>query len=270
MSERSATWLWQQIRGEGEALVKSEPLLASFFHSTLLNHATLEDALAFLLANQLGNTDVQPMLLRHVCKEAYANEPQIIDAATADSLAHYDRDPACKYFSMPLLYFKGFQAVQAYRVAHWLWRQQRRALALFLQNRIAAVFDIDIHPAATIGSGLMVDHGTGVVIGATAVLGNDISMLHSVTLGGSGVGEGRRHPCIADGVLIASGAKLLGPIKIGRDAKIAAGSVVLSDVAEFSTVAGVPARAVGAANKSVPSHDMNHCLDDDGVCLDDG
>ena len=262
MSERNSAWLWQRIRGEGETLVNGEPLLASFFHSTLLNHSSLENALAFLLANQLGNTDVQPMLLQQVCKEAYASEPQIIDAATADSLAHYDRDPACKYFSMPLLYFKGFQAVQAYRVANWLWRQQRRALALFLQNRIAEVFDIDIHPAATIGSGLMVDHGTGVVIGATAVLGNNISMLHSVTLGGSGMGTERRHPRIDDGVLIASGAKLLGPITVGRDAKIGAGSVVLSDVAEFSTVAGVPARLVGAANKSVPSQDMNQCFDD--------
>lgn len=262
MSERNSTWLWQQIRGEAQALVNAEPLLASFFHSTLLNHVSLEEALAFLLANQLGNTDVQPMLLQQVCKQAYASEPELIDAATADSLAHYDRDPACKYFSMPLLYFKGFQAVQAYRVANWLWRQQRRAIASFLQNRIAEVFDIDIHPAATIGSGLMVDHGTGVVIGATAVLGNNISMLHSVTLGGSGVGAGRRHPNVGDGVLIASGAKLLGPITIGRDAKIAAGSVVLSDVAEFSTVAGVPARAVGGANKSMPAQDMNQCLDD--------
>jgi serine O-acetyltransferase len=262
MSERDAVWLWQQIRGEAATLVNGEPLLASFFHSTLLNHASLEDALGFLLANQLGDANVQPMLLQQVCREAYASEPKLIEAATADSLAHYDRDPACKYFSMPLLYFKGFQAVQAYRIANYLWRQQRRALALFLQNRIADVFDIDIHPAATIGSGLMVDHGTGVVIGATAVLGDNISMLHSVTLGGSGMAAGRRHPQIGDGVLIASGAKLLGPITIGRDAKIAAGSVVLNDVPEFFTVAGVPARAVGASNKSVPSQDMNQSFDD--------
>jgi serine O-acetyltransferase len=262
MSERDAVWLWQQIRGEAATLVNGEPLLASFFHSTLLNHASLEDALGFLLANQLGDANVQPMLLQQVCREAYASEPKLIEAATADSLAHYDRDPACKYFSMPLLYFKGFQAVQAYRIANYLWRQQRRALALFLQNRIADVFDIDIHPAATIGAGLMVDHGTGVVIGATAVLGDNISMLHSVTLGGSGMAAGRRHPQIGDGVLIASGAKLLGPITIGRDAKIAAGSVVLNDVPEFFTVAGVPARAVGASNKSVPSQDMNQSFDD--------
>lgn len=263
MSERNSAWLWQQMRREGRELVASEPLLASFYHSALLNHASLEAALAFLLANQLGNDDVQPMLLQQVCAEAYTAEPQMIAAATADSLAHYDRDPACKYYSMPLLYFKGFHAVQAYRVAHWLWRQQRRSLALFLQNRIAAVFDIDIHPAASIGSGLMVDHGTGVVIGETAVLGNDVSMLHSVTLGGSGKGGGRRHPQVGDGVLIASGAKLLGPIAIGRGAKIAAGSVVLADVPEFSTVAGVPAHIVGAPRKQAPALEMDQQLGED-------
>ncbi len=262
MSERNSNWLWAQIRREGAELVRSEPLLASFYHTALLNHASMQSALAFLLANQLGNSDVQPMLVRQVCDEAYAAEPQIIDAATADSLAHFDRDPACKYYSMPLLHFKGFHAVQAYRVAHWLWRQQRRSLALFLQNRIAAVFDIDIHPAATIGRGLMLDHGTGVVIGETAVLGDDISMLHSVTLGGSGTDAARRHPRIGDGVLIASGAKLLGAIAIGRGAKIAAGSVVLDDVPEFSTVAGVPARIVGVPHKHASALDMDQCLDD--------
>lgn len=262
MSERNPAWLWQQIRREGAALVNSEPLLASFYYTALLNHASLQSALAFLLANQLGDSDVQPMLLQQVCAEAYAAQPQIVAAATADSLAHYDRDPACKHYSMPLLHFKGFHALQAYRVAHWLWQRQRRSLALFLQNRIADALDIDIHPAATIGSGLMLDHGTGVVIGETAELGDDISMLHSVTLGGCGTGPGRRHPRIGDGVLIASGAKLLGPITIGRGAKIAAGSVVLDDVPDFSTVAGVPARIVGAPHKKTPAHDMDQCLDD--------
>ncbi len=261
MSERNSMWLWQEIRREGAELVRSEPLLASFYHTALLNHTSLQSALAFLLANQLGNSDVQPMLLQQVCVEAYAAEPRIIDAATADSLAHYDRDPACKYYSMPLLHFKGFHALQAYRVAHWLWQQQRRSLALFLQNRIADAFDIDIHPAATIGSGLMLDHGTGVVIGETAILGDDISMLHSVTLGGCGTGAARRHPHVGDGVLIASGAKLLGPITIGRGAKIAAGSVVLDDVPDFSTAAGVPARIVGVPHKHAPAHDMDQHLD---------
>ena len=262
MSARDSNWLWQRIRDEARELVKSEPVLASFYHTALLNHASLGSALAFLLANQLGDNDVQPMLLRQVCAEAYAAAPDIIAAATADSLAHYDRDPACQRYALPLLYFKGFHAVQAYRVANWLWQRQRRSLALFIQSRIADVFDIDIHPAATIGRGLMVDHGTGVVIGATAVLGDDISMLHAVTLGGSGTCVERRHPRVGDGVLIAAGAKLLGPIAIGRGAKIAAGSVVLDDVPEFSTVAGVPARVVGAPHKHAPSLDMDQCLDD--------
>jgi serine O-acetyltransferase len=262
MSERNSIWLWQQIRSEGHELVRSEPLLASFYHTALLNHASLQSALAFLLANQLGNSDLQPMLLQQVCAEVYGSQPQIIDAATADSLAHYDRDPACKLYSMPLLHFKGFHALQAYRVAHWLWRQQRQSLALFLQNRIADAFDIDIHPAAAIGRGLMLDHGTGVVIGETAILGDDISMLHSVTLGGSGTGCARRHPRVGDGVLIASGAKLLGPITIGRGAKVAAGSVVLDDVPDFSTVAGVPARIVGRPHQHSPALDMNHSFGD--------
>ncbi len=190
--------------------------MASFYHASLLNHASLASALSFLLAAKLSDRNVPAMLLREVCDDVYRADQVVIEAAAADSLAHYDRDPACRYYSLPLLNFKGFQAVQAYRVAHWLWQRQRRALALFLQNRIASVFDVDIHPAATIGWGLMVDHGTGVVIGETAQIGNNVSMLHSVTLGGSGTTQARRHPQIGDGVLIASGAKLLGPIEVGR------------------------------------------------------
>lgn len=254
---RSPAWLWQQIRGEAAALAQAEPLLASFYHVSLLNHTSLASALAFLVAARLGDRDVSAMLLREVSMEAYAATPAIVEAAAADSLAHYDRDPACKHYSMPLLYFKGFQAVQAYRVAHWLWLHQRHALALFVQHRIASVFDIDIHPAAEIGPGLMVDHGTGVVIGATAVLGANVSMLHSVTLGGSGTQSERRHPRVGDGVLIASGAKLLGPIDIGNGAKIGAGSVVLDDVPPFSTVAGVPARQVGKPHDSASALDMD-------------
>ena len=262
VGERNSIWLWQQIRREGRELAGSEPLLASFYHTALLHHASLQSALAFLLASRLGNSDVQPILLQQVCAEVYAAQPQIIDAATADSLAHYDRDPACKYYSMPLLHFKGFHALQAYRVAHWLWQRQRRSLALFLQNRIADAFDIDIHPAAAIGSGLMLDHGTGVVIGETAILGDNLSMLHSVTLGGCGTGSARRHPRIGDGVLIASGAKLLGPIAVGCGAKIAAGSVVLDDVPDFSTVAGVPARIVGVRHQHASALDMDQQLGD--------
>ena len=259
---RNAHWLWQQIRAEGQQLVNGEPLLASFYHANLLHHASLASAVAYLIASKIGDRDVPAMLLQQVCDEAYAMEPELIERAAADCLAHYDRDPACQHYSMPLLYFKGFHAVQAYRIAHWLWQQQRQALALFMQNRIASVFDVDIHPAARIGAGLMVDHGTGVVIGETAVLGDNISMLHSVTLGGCGTDPIRRHPLVHDGVLIASGAKLLGPIDIGTGAKIAAGSVVLHDVPAHATVAGVPARVVGKPSAISASFDMDQQLEE--------
>lgn len=242
---RDAAWLWRHIRDDAAMLSDCEPNLSSFFHASLLNHASLASALAFLLADKLGNHDVPPMLLRQVCDDAFAADPSIAEAAAADSLAHYDRDPACAYYAMPILYFKGFHAVQAYRVAHWLWQQQRHALARFLQSRIATVFDVDIHPAARIGSGLMVDHATGLVIGETAVVGSNVSILHGVTLGGCGTGGGPRHPQVGEGVLISAGAKLLGPVSIGAGAKIAAGSVVLESVEPYMTVAGVPARQVG-------------------------
>lgn len=260
---RDAAWLWRQIHNEAVTLSGSEPNLASFFHVSLLNHASLASALGFLLANKLGDRDVPPMLLRQVCDDAFRAEPAMEQAAAADCLAHYDRDPACHFYAMPLLYFKGFHAVQAYRVAHWLWGQQRRGLALFLQNRIATVFDVDIHPAASIGAGLMVDHGTGLVIGETAVVGANVSMLHGVNLGGCGTGPGARHPQVEDGVLISAGAKLFGPISIGSGAKIAAGSVVLESVAAHMTVAGVPARRVGNERAKIPALEMDQWLDED-------
>lgn len=260
---RDAAWLWREIRQEAVLLSRSEPVLASFFHISLLNHAALASALAFLLASKIGDRDVQPMLVRQVCDEAYNADPNLVEAAAADSLAHYDRDPACSTYSMPLLYFKGFQAIQAYRVAHWLWRRQRHALALFLQNRISTVFDVDIHPGAQLGSGLMVDHATGLVIGETAVVGRDVSMLHGVTLGGCGTGKGPRHPQVGDGVLISAGAKLLGPVQIGDGAKVAAGSVVLTDVPSRTTVAGVPARPMGQPRGVQPALDMDQNLNGD-------
>lgn len=256
-NSRDAAWLWRQIRGEALALGEGEPVLASFYHSSLLNHATLASALGFLLAGKLGSRDVPAMLVRQVCDEAYAADPTLVEMAAADSLAHYDRDPACVRYSIPLLYFKGFQAIQGYRVAHWLWREERRALALFLQNRISTEFDVDIHPAARIGGGVMIDHATGVVVGETAVIGRNVSMLHGVSLGGCGTSAGARHPQVGDGVLIAAGAKLLGPVSIGNGAKIAAGSVVLNDVAAHTTVAGVPAHVVGRPMEPQPALAMD-------------
>ncbi len=258
---RDAAWIWRQIRREAADLGASEPVLVSFFHSSLLSHDALSTALAFLLAGQLGDRDVGAMLISQVCEELYRAEPELLEMAAADICAHYDRDPACTRYSMPLLHFKGFQAIQSQRIAHALWRRDRRALALFLQNRCATRFDVDIHPAARIGCGVMLDHATAVVIGETATVGDDVSMLHSVSLGGSGRSGGLRHPQVGEGVLIAAGARLFGAIRVGSGAKVAAGSVVIDDVAEHTTVAGVPARVVGATAGERPAFAMDQGLE---------
>ena len=254
---RDPVWLWRQISGEAQALIRAEPMLASFFHASLLEHRSLASALAFLLAHKLGDRDMPAMSVREVSADIYGAHPELVDAAAADICAHYDRDPACADYATPLLHFKGFQALQAHRIGHALWMGQRRSLALFLQYRIATAFDVDIHPGARIGHGIMIDHATGVVIGETAVIGNNVSMLHSVSLGGSGCGDGRRHPEVGEGVLIAAGAKLLGPIRVGAGAKIAAGSVVLIDVPAHATAAGVPARIVGTTLQAQPALSMD-------------
>lgn len=255
--------LWTAMLAEADAFGRSEPVLASFYHASILNHGSFAGALSFQLASKLGCDSVPDMLIRDVAAEVYVADPSVLASAVADICAHYDRDPACDHYGMPFLYFKGFQAIQAQRIAHWLWGQGRESLALFLQNRIATVFDVDIHPAARIGAGIMVDHATGVVIGETAIIGNNVSMLHSVTLGGCGRGRGQRHPQIGDGVLIAAGAKVLGNIHIGEGAKIAAGSVVLNTVAPHTTVAGVPARPVGQPSKDIPALNMDQHINGD-------
>lgn len=253
----STDQLWSAMAEEARTFGGNEPVLASFYHANILNHDNFAAALSFHIAAKLGCDSVPAMLIRDVFHQAFERDPGIVEAAVADICAHYDRDPACDHYGMPFLYFKGFQAIQAYRIAHWLWGEGRQAMALFLQNRIATVFDVDIHPAAKVGSGVMVDHATGLVIGETAVVGNNVSMLHSVTLGGCGSGSGPRHPTIGDGVLIATGAKILGNILVGEGAKIAAGSVVLESVPPHSTVAGVPAKVVGRPSEAVPALDMD-------------
>ena len=173
-------------------------------------------------------------------------------------MATFDRDPACHRYLQPLLFFKGFQAVQAYRLGHWLWLNGHKNLAYQVQMRVSEVFGVDIHPAARIGRGIMIDHAHSIVIGETAVVGDNVSMLHSVTLGGTGKEDGDRHPKIGDGVLIGAGAKVLGNIRIGSCSRIAAGSVVLEDVPACKTVAGVPARIVGEAGCAQPAIEMDH------------
>jgi serine O-acetyltransferase len=252
--------VWAAIRAEVAEDAAREPILASWLHATILKHETLEDALSFHLAAKLAGPNLSEVLVREVIEEALGGDAAIGRAVRADIRAVRERDPACERYSTPLLHFKGFQALQCHRVAHWLWTCQRRALALHLQMRISEVFGVDIHPAARIGSGILIDHGTGVVIGETALVEDNVSMLHEVTLGGTGKQGGDRHPKVRAGVLIGAGAKILGNVEIGTGAKIGAGSVVLDDVPPHATVAGVPARVVGRAEVDQPALEMNHRL----------
>lgn len=257
---------WDLMRDEAAEMAAQSPILASFLHTTILNRGRFEDALSYQLAQKLGNEALTSLNIREVFDQALESDPEIGQAARADIIAVFDRDPACTSLAEPFLYFKGYHALQAYRIAHWLWQVNERPLALFLQNRISEVFAVDIHPAAKIGRGILIDHATGIVIGETAVVEDDVSMLHEVTLGGTGKETGDRHPKIRRGVLISAGAKVLGNIEIGECARVGAGSVVLHDVPPHKTVAGVPAVIVGEVGDSNPSHTMDHSLP--GDCTD--
>lgn len=249
--------IWDTIRTEVQEELESEPILASFLHATVLKHVRLEDALSFHLASKLASPSLSSMLVRELIDETLSASPSIGQAIRADLQAVHDRDPASRGFSEPFLYFKGFHALQSYRIAHWLWQQDRCSLAIHLQNRISEVFSVDVHPAASIGAGILIDHGTSVVIGETAVVEDNVSLLHEVTLGGTGKELGDRHPKVRHGVLIGAGAKVLGNVEIGAGAKIAAGSVVLDDVPSHCTVAGVPAKIVGRPGVDEPALEMN-------------
>lgn len=254
--------LWRAIREETAAEAAKEPILASFLHATILNHDSLAAALSFHLASKLDSSTAPALLLREVIDRALGADPDIVDAVRDDIVAVRQRDSACPQYSTSLLYFKGFHALQTYRVAHWLWRQGRRELALFFQNLMSVEFGVDIHPAARIGRGIMLDHATGIVIGETAVVGDNVSIMQSVTLGGTGKESGDRHPKVGNGVLISAGAKILGNIRIGDNAKVAAGSVVLNDVPPHTTVAGVPAVEIGRPGCEHPALEMNHGLNE--------
>jgi len=252
--------LWQAIRREVQARAEFEPIMATFFQATVLNHDTLEGSLSFLLASKLDSTVVSSMALREIIQEAFAAEPAIIRAAEIDIKAIRDRDPACNSYSTPYLFYKGFQALQVHRVAHWLWGEERHSLAFFLQNQLSTMFGVDIHPAAYIGCGVMFDHATGLVIGETAVVEDDVSILHGVTLGGTGKESGDRHPKIRRGVLIGANASIIGNIEVGQGAKVGAGSVVMKDVPPHTTVAGVPAVVIGRPTTENPAEDMGQSL----------
>ena len=254
--------IWERIRSETREAAAAEPVLASFLHATILNHEELECSLSFHLANLLDNPSAPAMMLRELILEALRDDSDIRGAIRDDLNAILDRDSACHELYIPFLYFKGFQALQIHRIGHWLWTHDRQPLALFLQSQMSRQFGIDIHPAARFGHGIMLDHATGLVVGETAVVGNRVSILQSVTLGGTGKEDGDRHPKIGDDVLISAGAKILGNIHVGEGAKVGAGSVVLQDVPAHTTVAGVPAKVVGKPTTRSPALDMDHAIPD--------
>ena len=258
----TAGGVWPQLRIEAMQAVAEEPMLASYLHATILHHDKIEEALAYHLAQKLGGGDMSPLQLREVCREAFNADPEIVRSAERDMRAVRERDPACKTYLQPFLFFKGYAGLQGYRVSHWLYAQEREILAYYLQSRISELFSVDIHPHAEIGAGVFIDHAHGIVIGETAVVEDDVSMLHSVTLGGTGKETGDRHPKIRRGVLIGAGASVLGNIEVGEEARIAAGSVVLQDVGARCTVAGVPAKPVGGpCCEGAPAEEMNQVFD---------
>ncbi|MFZ5668937.1 MAG: serine O-acetyltransferase [Pseudomonadota bacterium] len=255
--------VWAALRNEAERAVRDEPALGSLLNAVILSHDTIAEALSYQFARKIGDQELRAMSAREIAQEAYEADPGLIAAAEADLKAVFERDPACKGYVQPFLFFKGFQALQTYRVAHWLWTHSRETLAFYLQSKGSEVFQVDIHPAARIGAGVFIDHGTGIVIGETAVVGDDVSMLHGVTLGGTGSERGDRHPKIGRGVLLGAGAKVLGNIRVGDYAKVASGSVVLRDVPSGCTAAGVPARLVNCPTCEEPARTMDHTLADD-------
>lgn len=259
------TEIWNRIREEAAADAAAEPALAGFLNTVVLGHHSLGDALSYILAAKLESTVLNALTLRDLITPVFWDHPEIIRAVECDLQAVIHRDPASRGYSAPLLYFKGFHSIQAYRVAHHYWTTGRESLALFLQSRISEVFAVDIHPGARLGKGLLFDHATSVVIGETAVVGDDFSMLHEVTLGGTGKIGGDRHPKIARGVMIGAGAKVLGNISVGEGAKIGAGSVVLKDVPPHTTVAGIPAKPVSLPSATFPALEMDQTFDGDPI-----
>lgn len=257
--------VWTRVREEAEQAIAREPALGGFIYATILHHQALEESICHRLSQRLMHPDVDAGLLYDIFDELLRQEPELGAYFRADLLAVVDRDPACNRLIEPLLYFKGFHALETHRFAHLLWKSGRKDFALYLQSQCSRVFSIDIHPAARIGRGIFIDHGHALVIGETAVVGDDVSMLHSVTLGGTGKESGDRHPKIGNGVMIGAGAKVLGNISIGPCSRIAAGSVVLKDVPPRTTVAGVPARIIGESDCLDPARTMDQMFARDSI-----
>ncbi len=254
--------LWRHLRNEASAAMALEPALSAFLTGAVLNRESFGQATARRIAARLGAPVVSAEMLADAYLQALAAEPALVLAFRADLTAIVERDPACVRLLEPFLHFKGFHAIQAHRLAHWLWRNERRELALYLQSRSSEVFQTDIHPAAPFGQGVFLDHATGLVVGETAAVGDNVSLMQGVTLGGSGKVSGDRHPKVRDGVLIGAGAKILGNIEIGCCSRVAAGSVVLRDVPDHVTVAGVPAKIIGPSGCREPARAMDQLLSD--------
>lgn len=252
--------LWAVLRREAEEMAVEEPLLARFVARFVLEQDSLPAALSYYLAHKIASDELRVEPLAAVALEAFTDEPLLVVTAARDLCGSRERNPAYLNTLTPFLHFKGFQSLGWHRVAHWLWQRNRHALATYLQSRVSEVFAVDIHPAARIGCGVFIDHATGVVIGETAVVESEVSLLHSVTLGGTGKERGDRHPKVRRGVLIGAGAKVLGNIEVGEGAKVGAGSVVLHSVPPHTTVAGVPARVVGRQREAAPALTMDQCL----------
>jgi serine O-acetyltransferase len=257
--------VWARIRREAELVVRQEPELSSFIYSSVLHHDNLEQVVVHRIAERLDHADVSGELIRQAYCDALEDTPTLGDIFRADIVATYDRDPATNRFIEPVLYYKGFHSIQTHRLAHWLWGKGRKDFAYYLQSRASAVFNCDIHPAARIGRGIFLDHASGLVVGETAAIDDDVSMLHDVTLGGTGNEAGDRHPKIGRGVMIGAGAKILGNIEVGHCARIASGSVVVKPVPHNKTVAGVPARVIGESGCAEPSRTMDQMLNDLGL-----
>lgn len=253
---------WKEIRLRAEEMAAHEPAMSPLLEDAVLQRSSFEQCLTYRLTRKLINHGASIEALHAVFLEAFEKDPNILQKIIEDMNAVNERDPACPDVLTPLLYFKGFQSLVCYRVSHFLWKEGRIELALYLQSLVSETFSVDIHPAASIGSGILLDHATGFVAGETTVIEDNVSILHEVTLGGTGKERGDRHPKVRSGVLLGAGAKILGNVEIGVGAKVGAGSVVLTNVAPHTSVAGVPSKPVGKTRKAAPALDMCHGLDD--------